>query len=111
MRKFRSLAVPFLLAAALTLAPRAYAAPSRSSEGTMLVASLVVETLPGKATTVVERMGRISGMGPIAGDGDHRITAEWKVPESDNPEGLSEVLRAMNPEILEVFATFEGEGE
>jgi len=63
----------------------------------MLVASLVVETLPGKATTVVERMGRISGMGPIAGDGDHRITAEWKVPESDNPEGLSEVLRAMNP--------------
>lgn len=75
----------------------------------MLVASLVVETLPGKAATVVERMGRIRGMRSIAGDGDHQVTAEWHVPESDTSEGLTEVLRAMNPEILEVLATFEGE--
>ncbi len=32
----------------------------------MLGASIVVETLPGKAHAVAERMGRIKGMGPLA---------------------------------------------
>lgn len=74
----------------------------------MLVANVVVETLPGKALTVAERMGRIQGMEPPSADGDHRVSATWRVPDGDTLEGLSEVLHAMNPEIVEVFPTVVG---
>jgi hypothetical protein len=37
-------------------------------------------------------------------EGDHSVLALWHVPDGQNaePEGLSEVLRAMSEEILEV---------
>lgn len=75
----------------------------------MLVASIVIETLPGQASTVAERMGRLKGMGALAADGDHRVLATWTVPDSDTLEGLSEVLHALNPEIIEVSPTPIGE--
>jgi hypothetical protein len=37
------------------------------------------------------------------------VTATWKVPEWDNVEGLSEVLQAMNPEIVQVYPSLVGE--
>jgi len=75
----------------------------------MLVANIVVETLPGMARAVAERMGRIKGMESPSADGDRRVVATWKVPDSDTLEGLSEVLHAMNPEIVEVYPTLLGE--
>jgi len=75
----------------------------------MLVANIVVETLPGMARAVAERMGRIQGMVSPSPEGDHRVVATWKVPESDTLEGLSEVLHAMNPEIVEVYPTLVGD--
>jgi hypothetical protein len=77
----------------------------------MLIANLVVETLPGKAQAVAERMGRLKGMGVLAADGGCRVTGTWKVPEWDNVEGLSEVLQAMNPEIVQVYPALVGEEE
>ena len=71
----------------------------------MLVANIVVETLPGKARAVVERMSSIKGMGALSAENDHRVLATWIVPECDNADGLSEVLQAMNPEILQVHPT------
>jgi hypothetical protein len=71
----------------------------------MLVANLVVETLPGKAHVVLERLGRLKGMTAVSGDGDHRITATWSVPDIDSLEGLCEVLQALNPEIIGVSPT------
>ncbi len=75
----------------------------------MLVASIVVETLPGKARAVAERMGHLKGMGALSADGDHRVVATWTVPDNDTVEGLSEVLHAMNPEIVEVYPTLVAE--
>jgi hypothetical protein len=75
----------------------------------MLVANIVVETLPGKAEAVAERLARLRGMGALAHTGDDRLTAIWKVPDCDNVEGLSEVLQAMNPEIVHVYPAFVGE--
>jgi len=75
----------------------------------MLVAKIVVETLPGKASLVAEHMGHIKGMAASSADGDHRVTATWKVPDCDTLEGLSEVLQALNPEIVQVFPTLVGE--
>ena len=77
----------------------------------MLVAKLVVETLPGKANLVAEHMGHIRGMGPPSAQGDRRVTAVWKVPDGDTIEGLSEVLQALNPEIVHVSPTLVGEEE
>ena len=77
----------------------------------MLVANLVVETLPGKARAVAERMEQIRGMGRLSADGDHRVTGTWTVPDGDTVEGLSEVLQALNPEILCVYPAMVGEEE
>ena len=74
----------------------------------MLVTSIVVETLPGRARTVAARMSQLEGMGSSAAEGDHRVVAVWKVPDGDTMEGLSEVLHAMNPEIVEVYPTVVG---
>jgi hypothetical protein len=75
----------------------------------MLVANIVVETLPGEAQRVAERMGRLKGMGALSADCDHRVIALWTVPDNDTLEGLSEVLQALNPEIVQVFPTVVGE--
>jgi len=71
----------------------------------MRFADLVIETLPGMAPAVGERMGRLKGVGGVSAEGDHRIHARWAVPDRDTLEGLSEVLQAMNPEIVEVNST------
>jgi hypothetical protein len=69
----------------------------------MLVAKIVVETQPGKASLVATHLGLIKGMAGPAADGDHRVTATWKVPDGDTVEGLCEVLQALNPEIVQVY--------
>jgi len=76
----------------------------------MLIASIVVETLPGKARAVAERMEHLKGMGALSEEGDNRVVATWTVPESA-VEGLSEVLQAMNPEIICVYPCMVGEEE
>jgi hypothetical protein len=70
----------------------------------MLVTSLVLTTQPGRARSVAEQVGQIQGIERPSVVGDHRVLAVWHVPEGQNaePEGLSEVLRAMSEEILEV---------
>ena len=75
----------------------------------MLVANILVETLPGKAQVVAEHMKLIKGMGSLAADSDHTVRATWKVPDNDTVEGIAEVLRALNPEILEVNPTLVGQ--
>jgi len=77
----------------------------------MLVANIVVETLPGKARAVAERMEQIKGMGSLSADGDRRVVATWKAPDCDTVEGLSEVLQAMNPEIICVYPSMVGEDD
>jgi hypothetical protein len=71
----------------------------------MLIARVVVETLPGHARTVAERMSQISGMSALSTESDTRVVADWKVPSGDTREGLAEVLQCMNPEIVEVSPT------
>ena len=75
----------------------------------MLIARVVVETLPGQARVVAERMAHLSGMGSLSAETDRRIVADWRVPSCDNTEGISEVLHAMNPEIVVVYPTLVSE--
>ena len=75
----------------------------------MLIARVVVETLPGQVRIVAERMALLSGMGSLCTESDHRLIADWKVPSTDTTEGISEVLQAMNPEIVVVYPTLVSE--
>lgn len=70
----------------------------------MLRTNVAVLTLPGKARSVADLIGQLKGMELIRVEGDHRVIATWNVPDDHNPEpeGFSEVLRAMSAEILEV---------
>ena len=75
----------------------------------MLIARVVVETLPGQVRVVAERMALLTGMGSLLAESDHRLVADWKVPSCDTTEGISEVLQAMNPEIVVVYPTIMNE--
>lgn len=70
----------------------------------MLRTNIVVETQPGRAQEVAEVIGHLKGMEAILVAGDRRVTATWNVPDGQHPEpeGLSEVLRAMSSEVLAV---------
>ena len=70
----------------------------------MLVTSLVLTTQPGRARSVADLVGQLQGMERLSVEGDRSVFATWHVPDGQNaePEGLSEVLRAMSDEILEV---------
>jgi hypothetical protein len=69
-----------------------------------MILNVVVETLPGKAQCVADVIGEIKGMALRLVEGDHRVLATWDVPDGHNPEpeGLSEALRAMTPEVVDV---------
>ena len=70
----------------------------------MLVTNIVLETQPGRARSVADLVGQMKGIALLGVPSDHRVLATWHVPEGLNPEpeGLSEVLRAMSEEILGV---------
>lgn len=69
-----------------------------------MVTNVVVETLPGKAQCVADAIERINGISLRLVEGDHRVIASWDVPDGHSlePEGLSEALRAVAPEIVDV---------
>lgn len=77
----------------------------------MLVTSLVLTTQPGRARSVAELVGQLRGMERLSVDGDCCVHAIWHIPDghSPQPEGVSEVLRAMSEEILEVAMLDEQE--
>ena len=77
----------------------------------MQVTNIVLETQPGRPRSVADLVGQIEGMGLLSVEGDHRVLATWSIPEGHHPEpeGLSEVLRAMTEEILEVGVLGEEE--
>ena len=69
-----------------------------------MVTNVVVETMPGKAQCVADAIGKVNGMSLRLVQGDHRVIASWNVPDGHSlePEGLSEALRAVAPEIVDV---------
>lgn len=77
----------------------------------MLVTSLLLTTQPGRARSVADLVGQIRGMERLSVEGDRRVLATWHIPDGQNaePEGLSEVLRAMSEEILDVALLDEEE--
>ena len=70
----------------------------------MHVTQIILRTQPGRARFVADLMGHVQGMGLLSVEDDHRVRATWTIPDGHHPEpeGLSEVLRAMSEDVLEV---------
>jgi hypothetical protein len=70
----------------------------------MLVTNLVLETQPGRSQAVADLVGHLQGVERAQAEGDRRVLATWRFPEGHHPEpeGVSEALRSMSEEILEV---------
>ena len=79
----------------------------------MLVTNIVLETQPGRARSVADFVGQMKGIALLGVPSDDRVLATWQVPEGQNPEpeGLSEVLRALSEEILGVALLHGEEGD
>lgn len=77
----------------------------------MVIAGVVIETLPGRAADVAARLDGVSGLDVQGHDGDRRVAAVWSAPEGAQLESLSELLCRSDPDVLGVFPTFVGDDE
>lgn len=77
----------------------------------MVVAGLVIETLPTKARGVAERLGRWPGLEIHGDDGDHRLAAVWTGESGEDLERASEEIIATDDDVLGIFPTFVGQDD
>jgi hypothetical protein len=62
---------------------------------------LLIDTRPGRAVAVVQRLHWCEGLRFAGSDGDHRIRAEWR-SDRGQLEAIGEALRALDRDILDV---------
>lgn len=62
---------------------------------------LLIDTRPGRATDVVQRLHWCDGLRFAGSDGDHRIRAEWR-SDRGQLEAIAEALRALDRDIVDV---------
>ncbi len=76
-----------------------------------VVAGVVVETLPGEAPAVAERLGRRPGLSVRGDDGDRKIAVVFSGEDGAALEALSEELLREDESIVGLFPTLVGRDE
>jgi len=74
----------------------------------MIVAGVVIETIPGRASGVADRLGARDDLEIVELDGDRRIAGVWSAPSGDELEKTIEACVKKEEEVLGVFPTFVG---
>lgn len=74
----------------------------------MVVAGVLIETIPGAAPLVAGRLVRVPGVSLQGGDGVRRIAAVLEAGDGAALEALTERLLRGDEQILGVFPTFIG---
>jgi hypothetical protein len=77
----------------------------------MVVAGILVETVPGAEPRVAVRLAREPGISLAGGDGRCRIAAVCEAADGAALEALAERLLAVDEEILGIYPTFVGRDE
>jgi hypothetical protein len=72
----------------------------------MIVAGVVIETVPGAAPRVAARLLRVEGLELQGGDGDHRLAAVFTGDDGRALEELADLLVRSDPEVLAVLPTY-----
>ena len=74
----------------------------------MVIAGLVIETMPDQAANVAHRLRGVSDLEIKAEDGSRRLAAVWRGERGEDLEKLSERLVESDRDVLGVFPTFVG---
>lgn len=81
----------------------------------MIVAGVVIETVPGAAPRVAARLLKEAGLELHGGDGDRRLAAVFTAPSGADLEAFAERIVRDDAEVLGVFPTYvadeDGKGE
>ncbi len=77
----------------------------------MVIAGVVIRTLPGRAPTVAERLESVPGLTVHGNDRDGRIAAVWRAASGEALEAAGESLVDLDEEILGVYPSFVGDEE
>jgi nitrate reductase NapAB chaperone NapD len=74
----------------------------------VIIAGVVIETMPGEAGPVAARLARIEGLTIHGGDGDRRLAAVWSAQSGEVFEHEAEQLLRADESIVGIFPTFVG---
>lgn len=74
----------------------------------MVIAGLVIETMPAQAAAVADRLRNVKNLEVKAEDGSRRLAAVWRGERGEDLEELSERLVESDEAVLGVFPTFVG---
>jgi hypothetical protein len=74
----------------------------------MLVAGVVLETVPGAAPRVAARLLSHPGLSLCGGDGDRRLAAVVEAEDGRALERIADELLAADREVLGVYPTYVG---
>jgi hypothetical protein len=77
----------------------------------MIVAGILIETIPGAAARVAARLVTRDDLEVTGGDGDSRIALVCEARDGAALEAFAEDLVARDEEILGVFPTFVGDDQ
>ncbi len=77
----------------------------------MLIAGVVIETLPGRAPEVALRLASRGGVQVKGGDGDRRLAVVVSAASGAELERWAEELVRDDEAVLGVFPTYVGEDE
>lgn len=75
----------------------------------MVIAGVVIETLPGRAPEVALRLASLDGVRVKGGDGDRRLAVVVSAPNGGELERWAEGLVRDDEAVLGVFPTYVGE--
>lgn len=77
----------------------------------MVIAGVVIRTLPGRAPAVAGRLVSVPGLNVLKDDGDARIAGVWRAESGEALEAAGEALVELDEEILGVYPTFAGDAD
>ena len=75
----------------------------------MVIAGVVIRTLPGRAPAVAERLESVPGLTVHGNDDDGRIAAVWRADSGEALEEAGEALVELDEEVLGVYPSFVGD--
>ncbi len=71
-----------------------------------VVAGFVVETIPGAAPRVAERLASLPGITVEGGDGDCRLAVVWIARNGGSMGELAERLLEVDPELIGIYPAY-----
>lgn len=75
----------------------------------MIVAGVVIQTLPGRADAVSARLAGFGGLAVQGTDNDGRVAAVWNAADADDLTHQAESLIDRDSDVVGVYPTFVGQ--